>query len=126
MLGEKLDQHNSNCWLINTGWTEGAFPNGHRISLKYTRAIISAILNNDFESVPFKKTGVFNLAIPASCNGVPTEILDPVNTWTDSDEYHLQADKLANLFTTNFNKYSAEASPGTLAAAPQTLTSVVI
>lgn len=126
MLGDKLDQHKSNCWLINTGWTEGAFPEGHRISLKYTRAIISAILNNELDGVRYAKTDVFNLSIPTVCKGVPSDILNPINTWADTEKYEAQANKLGELFVNNFRKYSDEASPEVLAAAPQSLTSVVI
>lgn len=126
MLGEKLDKYDSNCWLINTGWTEGAFPDGHRMKLGYTRAIITAILNGELNNVEFKQTNIFNLTIPTSCDGVPSELLNPIDTWADKDAFNEKANHLAGLFIENFKKYSAEASADILSAAPQTLTSVVI
>ncbi len=126
MLGEKLDLHDSNCWLINTGWTEGAFPEGHRMKLSYTRAIITAILNGDIDKAEFEKTDIFNLSIPTSCEGVPSDLLNPINTWNDKDAFEEKANHLAGLFIENFEKYSAEASADIKAASPQTLTSVVI
>lgn len=126
MLGQKLDKYESNCWLINTGWTEGAFPQGHRMELKYTRAIITAILNGDLDNVEFNKTNIFNLMIPASCNGVPSKLLNPLNTWADADAFSDKAYHLAGLFVENFKKHSDKASEDILLAAPQALTSVVI
>ncbi|MFT4535729.1 MAG: phosphoenolpyruvate carboxykinase (ATP) [Saprospiraceae bacterium] len=126
MLGKKLDKYESNCWLINTGWTEGAFPLGHRMELKYTRAIITAILNGNLDNVEFNRTDIFNLMVPTSCNGVPSKLLNPKDTWADEDAFNEQANHLAGLFLENFKKYSDEASPDILSAAPQTLTSVVI
>jgi len=126
MLGEKLDLHNSKCWLINTGWTEGAFPDGHRMKLSYTRAIITAILKGDLDNAEFEKTDIFNLSIPTSCNDVPSKLLNPINTWNDKNAFEEKANHLAGLFVENFRKYSAEASAEIKAASPQTLTSVVI
>ena len=126
MLGEKLDKYDSKCWLINTGWTEGAFPNGHRMKLGYTRAIITAILNGDLDNVEFRKTNIFNLNIPTSCNGVPTELLNPIDTWTDAEAFNEKANHLAGLFLDNFKKYSGKASEDIMSAAPQVLTSVVM
>lgn len=126
MLGERLDKYESNCWLINTGWTEGAFPQGHRMKLSYTRAIITSILNGGLNNAEYEKTSIFNLMIPKSCEGVPANLLNPVNTWADKEAFANKANHLAELFNENFEKYSAEASQDIRAAAPQTLTSVVI
>ncbi len=126
MLGERLDKYESNCWLINTGWTEGAFPQGHRMELKYTRSIITAILNGALDNIEYNQTNIFNLMIPTSCNGVPSRLLNPINTWADTDAFNDKANHLAELFIENFKKYSDEASADILSAAPQALTSVVI
>ena len=126
MLGDKMDEHQSNIWFINTGWTEGAFPEGHRINLPITRAIINAVLEGKLDNVAFEQTDIFNLAVPVSCEGVPSHILNPKNTWTNKEAYEDKATFLANLFVENFYKYSSEASAELLAAAPQPLTSVVI
>ncbi|MEE9438444.1 MAG: phosphoenolpyruvate carboxykinase (ATP) [Saprospiraceae bacterium] len=126
MLGQKMNQHKTKIWLINTGWTEGAFPDGNRISLKYTRAIISAILEGKLNDVDFEIIDIFNLAVPTVCPGVPTQLLKPSNTWANKSAYEEKANHLANLFINNFKKYTAAASAELLAAAPQSLTSVVI
>jgi len=126
MLGDKMDKHNTTTWLINTGWTEGAFPNGHRINLSYTRAIINAVLKGDLDNSNYEITDIFNLAVPTHCEGVPNEILNPKNTWANKMAYENKAVTLANLFVQNFKKYHDAASPELLAAAPVPLTSVVI
>lgn len=126
MLGEKLDLHNSKCWLINTGWTEGAFPKGHRMKLGYTRAIITAILKGELDNAKYEKTSIFNLSIPTACEGVPSKLLNPVNTWSNKNAFEDKAIHLANLFIDNFKKYSSEASDDVLAASPQSLTSIVM
>ncbi len=126
MLAEKMDKHDTSVWLINTGWAGGSFPDTDRISLKYTRAIITAILNGDLDKVPYEKTDIFHLDIPASCPGVPAELLNPEKTWKSKEAYLQKANLLANLFVNNFKKFSEFATPELLAAAPQTNTSVVI
>ena len=126
MLGEKLDKYESNCWLINTGWTEGAFPAGHRMKLRYTRSIIAAILNGEMDDVTYEKTSIFNLQIPTSCSDVPSQLLNPIKTWTDENAFIKKANYLAELFIENFKKYNGKASADAVSASPQTLTSVVI
>jgi len=126
MLGDKMDKHQTTTWLINTGWTEGAFPKGHRIHLAYTRSIINAVLEGKLDNVEFENTDIFNLAVPVSCPGVSSALLNPKNTWVDKVAYENKANELANLFIENFKKYSDVASAELLAAAPKTLTSVVI
>lgn len=126
MLGDKMDKHNTTTWLINTGWTEGAFPDGHRIHLSYTRAIINAVLEGKLDEVDFENTEIFNLAVPKNCPGVPDRLLNPKNTWIDKTAYENKANDLAILFIENFEKYKDVASAELLAAAPETLTSVVI
>ena len=126
MLGDKMDKHQTTTWLINTGWTEGAFPEGHRINLAYTRAIINAVLDGKLDDVDFETTEIFNLSVPVSCDGVPNELLNPKNTWTNQEAYDDKASTLAKLFIENFKKYREAASTELLAAAPQPLTSVVI
>jgi len=126
MLGDKMDKHDTTTWLINTGWTEGAFPQGHRINLTYTRAIINAVLEGKLDGVEFENTEIFNLAVPKSCEGVPSSLLNPKNTWIDPCAYEDKANVLADLFVENFKKYREAASDELLAAAPQPLTSVVI
>src|SRR5215218_7101595 len=105
MLGQKISQHNTRVYLINTGWSGGPYGVGNRMDLKYTRAMVTATLNGELEKVRFKHDDIFNLDIPTSCPGVPSEILDPRNTWTDKKEYDLSANRLAELFVKNFQKF---------------------
>ena len=75
LLAEKIKKHQAKAWLVNTGWTGGAYGVGSRIKLKYTRAIIDAIHNNSFEKVDFVTDPEFGIQVPLSCPGVPSEIL---------------------------------------------------
>ena len=104
MLGEKLEKHNTKVYLINTGWSGGAYGVGSRINLKYTRAMVTAVLNGYFDNAEYKHDDIFNLDIPQSCPGVPSEIMNPIDTWEDKDKYIVAAKKLANLFYNNFKE----------------------
>ncbi|WP_119078617.1 phosphoenolpyruvate carboxykinase (ATP) [Chitinophaga alhagiae] len=119
MLGERMREHEVNIWLVNTGWTGGAYGTGQRIKLSYTRAMISAALKGDLEKAAYKNHEVFGVAIPEACPGVPDELLDPRNTWADAAAYDAQAKDLAEQFVKNFEKYAGEASEEILAAAPR-------
>ncbi|WP_212002376.1 phosphoenolpyruvate carboxykinase (ATP) [Chitinophaga sp. HK235] len=119
MLGEKMREHKVNVWLINTGWTGGAYGTGSRIKLAYTRAMISAALKGELDNATFHQHPVFGFAIPAACPGVPDNILDPRNTWEDKAAYDEKAKDLANQFIRNFEKYAAAAEAEILAAAPK-------
>ncbi len=105
ILGEKIDEHKVNIWLVNTGWTGGPYGIGERMSIKYTRALLDAALNGDLNDVQYDEDPIFGLAIPQSCKNVPAEILNPRNTWDDKEAYDKQAKKLATLFKENFKKY---------------------
>jgi len=105
MLGKKLQEHNVNVWLINTGWTGGPYGTGNRMKLCFTRAMISAALNGKLNSVLFERDPVFGFAIPLQCPAVPSELLNPRNTWTDKNAYDEKAKFLAGLFINNFKKF---------------------
>ena len=105
MLGEKLDKYPLNVWLVNTGWTGGSYGTGERIKLSYTRAMIKAALKGQLNDVPYQKLPIFDLMIPAWCPDVPSEILNPANTWTDSYNYEETAIHLAELFRKNCSQY---------------------
>ncbi|HYY66584.1 MAG TPA: phosphoenolpyruvate carboxykinase (ATP) [Nitrososphaeraceae archaeon] len=105
MLGRKIAKHNTKVYLINTGWSGGPYGVGSRMNLKYTRAMVRAAFNDELEKVPFKHHDIFNFYIPTSCPNVPSEILDPRNTWSDKEKYDLAAKKLASLFVKNFKKF---------------------
>ena len=119
MLGIKMQEQNVNVWLINTGWSGGPYGVGERISLNYTRSMISAILNGDLENVKYNTHSVFGLKMPDSCPNVPADILNPKNTWKDKNKYDVKANKLANAFNKNFEQFSDNANEEILSAAPK-------
>ncbi len=119
LLAEKLRKHGATTWLVNTGWSGGAYGVGSRIKLKYTRAIIDAIHSGALENVATVEDPVFGLQVPTACPEVPPEILQPRNTWTDKAAYDEKAKKVASLFRENFKKYEAQASAEVRAAGPK-------
>ncbi|UYQ93522.1 phosphoenolpyruvate carboxykinase (ATP) [Chitinophaga horti] len=121
MLGEKMRAHEVNVWMINTGWTGGAYGTGTRIKLAFTRAMITAALTGELDKVAYREHEIFGVAIPESCPGVPTEVLDPRNTWSDKTAYDKQAADLAAKFIRNFEKYADKADKEILDAAPRPL-----
>ncbi|PKQ62259.1 phosphoenolpyruvate carboxykinase [Labilibaculum filiforme] len=104
MLGEKMDKHNTNVFLINTGWSGGSYGTGARIKLKYTRAMVDAALKGKLDKGDFIEDKLFHLNIPTICENVPSEILNPINTWKNKDDYQKTAEKLANKFCDSFDK----------------------
>jgi phosphoenolpyruvate carboxykinase (ATP) len=124
LLGEKMRKHNVNIWLINTGWTGGAYGTGRRMKLSYTRAMITAALTGELDQVSYATHEVFGLHFPISCPNVPAEVLDPRNTWTDKQAYDAKANNLAVQFVKNFEKYADKANAEILAAAPKAGASV--
>ncbi len=119
MLGNKMQEHEVNVWLINTGWSGGVYGTGERISLKYTRAMITAILNGELDNAEYTKHVVFGLNMPTACPNVPSEILSPKNTWADKDAYDAKANELADAFNKNFAQFADNANAEILAAAPK-------
>jgi phosphoenolpyruvate carboxykinase (ATP) len=112
LLADKVRLHNAQAWLVNTGWTGGPYGVGSRIKLSYTRAIIDAIHNGSLLQVPAERDTHWQLQIPSSCPGVPPELLNPRNAWSNADAYDQAAAKLAALFRENFAKYSGAAPDG--------------
>jgi phosphoenolpyruvate carboxykinase (ATP) len=121
LLGEKLEGKNINVWLINTGWSGGSYGVGSRMKLSYTRAMITAALNGKLDDVNFETTPFFDLAFPTSCEGVPSEILNPRQTWADKDAFDKTALNLATQFVKNFEQFADETSEDILAAAPKVM-----
>src|SRR5690625_3187758 len=106
MLGDKIDEFNSNVFLINTGWTGGGYGVGSRINLTYTRAMVHAALEGELNTIETKKDPIFGLEIPIHVPGVPDRILIPRNTWSDPAKYDEEAISLANKFHQNFESFS--------------------
>lgn len=119
MLSAKMKEAGVNVWLINTGWTGGAYGTGSRMKLKYTRAMITAALNGELDNVEYKKHEIFGLEVPQSCPNVPEEILNPRNTWEDKAAYDAKANELAESFKKNFAKFEEFANEEILAGAPK-------
>jgi phosphoenolpyruvate carboxykinase (ATP) len=105
MLGKLLDQHKSKVWLINTGWSGGAYGTGKRMKLAYTRAMVNAVLAGQLDNVKCDTDPVFGLSIPTEVKDIPAEVLNPRRTWTDGAAYDAQAKKLAEMFRKNFEKF---------------------
>ena len=124
MLGELITKNEVNVWLVNTGWTGGAYGTGSRIKLSYTRAIITEALVGNLDAVEYETLPVFNLSMPKACPGVPTEILNPRNTWADKGAYDAKAQDLAVKFVNNFEKYRAQSNEEILSAAPKATVSL--
>lgn len=110
MLSAKMKEANVNVWLINTGWSAGSYGVGSRIKLKYTRAMITSILDGKLKNVDYQIHPIFGLSMPTSCPNVPKEILDPINTWDNKSEYISKSIQLAHSFHLNFEKFTNEAS----------------
>jgi phosphoenolpyruvate carboxykinase (ATP) len=119
MLGDKMQKYKVNVWLVNTGWTGGEYSVGKRMNLDYTRAMITAALRGELDHVETENHPVFGMSIPKQCPGVPTEILNPKNTWDDKDGYDKKAKYLASLFIKNFKKYAAGLNDEVKSAAPK-------
>jgi len=102
MLKSRIIKYGANCWLVNTGWTGGPFGVGKRISIRYTRALLNAALKGELLNVEYQKDPIFGFDVPKSCPEVPSQILDPANTWGSRDEYFRKYDALAARFIDNF------------------------
>ncbi|MEM7154707.1 MAG: phosphoenolpyruvate carboxykinase (ATP) [Myxococcota bacterium] len=119
LLAEKLRQHGAQTWLVNTGWTGGAYGVGKRMSIKHTRAIIDAIHSGALAKAPTQEDPIFGVQIPTELPGVPAEVLQPRNTWTDKAAFDATAKKLAKLFVDNFAQYESRASKEIIGAGPR-------
>ena len=118
MLSKKMQEAGVNVWLINTGWSAGPYGVGSRIKLKYTRAMITAILNGEMDNVDFEQHPIFGLFMPKTCPNVPTELLDPMNTWENKGAYISKSIQLAHSFHLNFEKFASEASDQIIEGGP--------
>ncbi len=123
MLGEKMEKHEVNVWLINTGWSGGEYGVGSRLKLSYTRSMITAALNGELDHVNYINHEIFGLAMPGECPNVPDEILNPKNTWDDKTAYDQKANKLAEAFINNFKQFEEFANDEIMEAAPKTAVS---
>ncbi len=120
LLGEKLETHRPNVWLVNTGWSGG--PAGeagsHRMPIQATRALLHAALDGRLDDVPYRTDEVFGFEVPVTVPGVDTELLDPRSTWRDPDAYDAMARELAEMFRENFARFT-DVDPEVAAAGPK-------
>jgi len=105
LLRSKIASHGATCWLVNTGWTGGAYGTGSRMPIKATRALLSAALDGTLIESTFRKDPHFGFDVPVSVDGVDDGLLDPRDTWADKAAYDAQAEKLVTMFSDNFEKY---------------------
>ncbi len=119
LLASRIERHNVNVWLVNTGWSGGSYGNGSRIKLKYTRAILDAIHADAFRSAPTALDPVFGIEVITECPNVPSEILIPKKTWNDSGAFQATAKRLADLFVRNFRQFESAVSKDVAAAGPK-------
>ena len=119
LLSDKIAQHKTQCWLLNTGWIAGGATQSSRIKIKWTRALLNAALNGLLKDVEYRIDPRFGFNIPQSCPGVPAEILNPRDTWEDSSAYDGQADQLASMFMENFGQFAADTPEPIRSAGPQ-------
>ncbi len=117
LLGERIDTHEVECWLVNTGWTGGPYSIGKRMSIAHTRAMLNAALNGTLRHVRFEPEPFFGLMIPTTVPDVPSDVLNPRNAWHNPHAYDTQAKKLTQLFAENFKKFEAHATEAVRAVA---------
>ncbi|MBF9030826.1 phosphoenolpyruvate carboxykinase [Rhodobacterales bacterium HKCCE3408] len=117
LLQQKIARHGATCWLVNTGWTGGAYGTGSRMPIKATRALLTAALDGSLNEAEFRKDANFGFEVPVSCPGVDDALLDPRSTWSDGALYDMQAAKLVQMFSSNFAQYTAYIGDDVKAAA---------
>ena len=119
LLGEKIEKHHVQCWLVNTGWTGGPYGIGRRMKIAHTRAMTNAALNGDLNDVSFEPDPIFNVYVPTACCDIPREVLKPRSTWEDKAAYDQQARKLARMFVKNFQQFEDSVTENIRAAGPE-------
>lgn len=125
LLGEKMQKNNVNVWLVNTGWSGGPYGIGNRMKLSYTRAMITAALDGSLANEDYTEHPVFGLLMPNHCKDVPSEILNPRNTWKDAQNYDNKANELANAFINNFKQFEDIADETILKALPKVVENAI-
>ncbi len=119
MLGKKIADHNVDCWLVNTGWTGGVYGVGHRMPIAYTRALVNAALDGSLAGTPTRRDENFGFAVPEACPGVPSEVLNPRQTWADKQAYDAKAQELVDRFNANFQQFDEYVDDGVRQSAPK-------
>jgi phosphoenolpyruvate carboxykinase (ATP) len=118
LLRGLIAEHDVDCWLVNTGWTGGAYGTGTRMPIKATRALLTAALDGSLKQAEFRTDATFGFEVPVALPGIDGSILDPRATWTDKQAYDRQAAKLVGMFIDNFGKFESHVDAMVLSAAP--------
>lgn len=121
LLGDKMSEHQANCWLLNTGWAEGPYGVGKRMKISWTRTLLNAALAGELDGAEYRTDERFGFEVPTAVPGVPDRILNPRGTWPDPIEYDRKADDLAKRFAENFKKFAASVDEDIIASAPKVL-----
>jgi phosphoenolpyruvate carboxykinase (ATP) len=121
LLRDKIAEHGSTCWLVNTGWTGGAHGTGSRMPIRVTRTLLTAALNGSLNEAEFREDPNFGFDVPVAVEGVADVILDPRRTWDKPDSYDRQAQRLVEMFIKNFAQYEKHVTSEVKAAAPNRL-----
>ena len=114
LLRDKIAKNKSKCWLVNTGWTGGAYGQGTRMPIKATRALLTAALNGSLNDSTYRKDDNFGFDVPTHLEGVDSNLLNPRNTWEDKSAYDIAAAKLISMFVDNFSQYENFVGPSVL------------
>ena len=118
LLRDLIARNDVSCWLVNTGWTGGAYGEGHRMPIKATRALLNAALEGRLDHVPMRTDANFGFAVPEAVDGVDAKILNPRETWADKRAYDAMAKQLVGMFVKNFAKFEARVGADVKAASP--------
>jgi len=119
LLKGKIERYRVTCWLVNTGWVGGPYGVGKRISIRHTRALLSAALNGKLDEVKYTRDPIFGFEVPMECPGVPDEVLSPSSSWGDKKEYERRYKDLAMRFKENFAKFTDNTPPEVVEAGPK-------
>lgn len=119
MLGEKLEENETNVWMVNTGWTGGVYGVGSRIKLKYTRAMIRAALAGVLDNVGYRTHSMFGTEMPTSCPDVPSEVFSPRETWQNDEAFYKTANDLVRKYHANFDQFRANTDESILKGEPK-------
>jgi phosphoenolpyruvate carboxykinase (ATP) len=119
LLADRIKQHGTDCWLVNTGWTGGPYGVGHRMPIEHTRALLNAALDGRLTAAEFEEDPIFGVAVPTSCDQVPPQILRPRGTWSDPAAYDAKAGELARRFHDNFEQFRAGVPDAVKQAGPR-------
>jgi len=120
LLRDRISRHNSDCWLVNTGWSGGPYGEGQRMKIAYTRAMVRAALSGCLAKIETRPDPIFGVHVPVSCPDVPNDVLQPRTTWKDPSRYDEKARVLARLFRENFEQFASGVSDEVKACGPVT------